>query len=113
MVIGACGEGFKEMSVNNKPVPKLYTGNNDEDDDGFDGSNFNRRFYTDKRFRIGVLAVTAAGVFFAYAGLAVVKELYIDNQAIGFGGPIDQMTDTYLDAFNKPLASIFGVNSAT
>jgi hypothetical protein len=50
-----------------------------------------------------------------YAGLAVVQELYIDNQAIGFGGPIDQAIDTYSDAFNKPLASIFGVgvNSAT
>jgi len=112
MVIGACGEGFKEMSVNNNPVPKLYTGNID-DDDGFDGSNFNRRFYIDKRFRIGVLAVIAAGVFFAYAGLAVVQELYIDNRALGFGGPIDQIVDTYWDIGNKPLASIIGVNSAT
>jgi hypothetical protein len=25
------------------------------------------------------------------------------------GGPIDQAIDTYWDAFNKPLASIFGV----
>jgi hypothetical protein len=42
------------------------------------------------------------------------QELYIDNNAIGFGGPMDQAFDSYWDAFNKPLASIFGVggNSA-
>ena len=73
------------------------------------GSNFNRRFYVDKGFRIRVIAVIAAVAFFVYAGLAVVQELYIDNQAIGFGGSIDQTIDLYGDMFNKPLASIFGV----
>jgi hypothetical protein len=104
------------MSANNNPRPKMYTGNIDDDNDDpyYNNSNFNRRFYTDKGFRIRIIAVIVASVFFVYAGLAVVQELYIDNNAIGFGGPVDQAIDTYWDAFNKPVASIFGVggNSA-
>ena len=99
------------MSVNDNPIPlPKMGGNSDDDDDDPFGSNFNRRFYTDKRFRIGVIAVVAALAFLMYAGLAVAQELYIDNQAIGFGGSIDQTLDLYWDMFNKPLVSIFGVN---
>jgi hypothetical protein len=103
------------VSVNDNPIPRMG-GNSDDDDDDPYGSNFNRRFYTNKGFRIGVIAVIAALVFLAYAGLAVVQELYIDNQAIGLiGGPVDQTIDLYWDMFNKPVASIFGVgvDSAT
>jgi hypothetical protein len=34
-----------------------------------------------------------------------------NDQAIGFGGSIDQTADLYWDVFNKPFASIFGIHS--
>lgn len=103
-----------EVSANNNPLPKMYTGDIDDDDPYYYGNNFNRLFYTDKRFRIGIIAAISIGVFLLYAGLAAVEVLYLDNRSIGFGGPIDQTVDTYWDIANKPLASIFvGVNSAT
>jgi hypothetical protein len=45
----------------------MYTGNTDDDDDPY-GSNFNRRFYVDKGFRINVIAVIAAVPFFCVCG---------------------------------------------
>ncbi len=103
------------MSANNNPVPKMYTGDIDDDKDPsyYYGNNFNRLFHTDKRFLIGVIAVVSVGGFLLYAGFAAVEVLYLDNRSIDFGGLIDQIVDTYWDIGNKPLASIFGVNSAT
>jgi hypothetical protein len=66
----------------------MYTGNIDDDDDDPYGSNFNRRFYVDKGFRISVIAIVGVATFFTYIGLVVVQELYIDSQAIGFGDSV-------------------------